>query len=54
MFAEVLLAIGCVYACRYYIFIYIHILHESLNGTIGKGRGQEEQERIIGAYVQST
>lgn len=54
MFVEILLAIGCVYACRYYIFVYIHILHESPNGAIQKGRGQEEQERIIGAYVQGT
>lgn len=48
------MAVGCVYACRYHIFVYIHILHESPNGTIEKGRGQGEQERIIGAYVQST
>lgn len=40
--------------CRYYIFVYIHILHESPNSTVEKGRGQEEQERIIGAYVQGT
>lgn len=52
MFVEILLAISCVYACRYYIFVYIHILHQSPNGTAEKGRGQEEQERIIGAYVQ--
>lgn len=49
---EVLLAIGCEYACRYYIFVYIHTLHESPNVTIEKGKGQEDQERIIG--VQRT
>lgn len=54
VFAEVLLAVGCVYACRYHIFVYIHILHESPHGTIEKGRGQDDQERIVGAHVQST